>query len=578
VTENENENTGAEVPVTPAEAAPTPAAEQVSAPKPTAAEIEDKLAKQLAELENMPTHPELEDQPQEEVFGGEMTSSPNIDIGVEIFEEATEEELDKLLEKGSFIAGNDDHEMLDRIYTHITTTIVRHQAKRKKLVDVGQGGHLLGAPIDDRGTVLFVTEKERTAMAAISYFRKMARHGLGKDLFEQDQWTNLPQVGEHILAPGKTSFENSNNERLKMRGALGMSGEFPTPLWSTGMHLKTVSPGAIEGLRLETKIALEKIEQARDTLGYSLSASEIYMNIPVIEFCLDRVISSTLGTTNRADLEKVVLLTDLEPLAGSVAASMYPDGFVLERPCLKSNGGCGTVVRRKIQLRRGLFVRWERVSEHQKNFMTKRSGRHDVATIRNYQDMTRPDISRLVDLGGGYKLRLQVPTIAQYKRIAGSWMSNLTNGAKDLIVSNANRGEREDFIERQANIALIMAYAHWIVAFEHVPTIDAPPKTVVTRLVTDPDEQYAADQAVDQELIDLSADGGQTQRIVAEIRKFINDMTLAVFAIPKTCCPNPECGKSITGDDIANHPALVQVNTVELFFTLLRHKIRNSGK
>lgn len=546
-------------------------------PEPTPEEIEAQMAAQLADEEGPTNFPELEHQPKEEVFGGEPGVNKHIIEEIPVLEEVTEEEWKKLEALGELILPNGDSAELDKLYEHFTLTIIKHQPARKRMVENKQADHLHAMPINEK-MVLYVTEKERAAMASLAICRRMVRQGHGVGLLDQGEWTNLPKVGDTILALGKTNFEKSKDPILQFRGAMGLSGEYPIPLWASGIHLKVTSPGALDSFKLEVKILLEKIDSGLESMGYSLNASSIYMNVPVIDFILDHVLSSTAGTVVPSELEQLILLTDLEMLVGAAAASSHPDGFPLERPCLKSNGGCGTVTKRKINLRRAMFVDFSRLTDEQKNFMVKRSGRHDPLTIRNYQSMTRPTVARLIDLGKGYFLRLTVPTIAQYKRIAGAWMSRLTNGAKELISSNANKAERENFMDTQANIALIMAFAHWVEAIIYKPSFDVDEKVVVTRLTADKDKQYEADLAVDKELTNLSADGGQTQRIVDEIKKFIDEMTVATYAVPKTHCSNPECGKLVTGDEYGKHPELVQMNTVELFFTLLRHKIQNSGR
>ena len=556
-----------------AEAAPAPTLPQETPLTPE--EIEARLNEQASSA--MPDRElELEEQPEEEVFGDAYVPNTSVTEDLPILDVITPEIEADLKKAPRVLFPNHTDDELSGLYDHVEKKIIAQQPSRVRLVELEQAGHLRPVEVA-KGKFIFVTEKERAAMAMIANYRELVRTGHGETLFADGEvWRNAPQVGSDIIAIGKSNFAKSNDPILKMRGALGMSGEFPVPLWASGLHLKLSAPGAIESLKLETSILLEKMDMARDTMGYALSAPAIYTNGPVIDFILQHVLFSTAGTTSPDDLGDLILLTDLEPMAGGAAATVYPDGFTMERPCLKSNGGCGHVTRRKINIRRELMVRWERLTDHQKAFMAKRSGRHDPKTIRNYQSMTRPDISRMVDLGNGYYLRLSVPTLNRYRRLATAWMSRLTNGAKDLIVSNAHREEREVFMQRQSNIALIMAFAPWIDAFIYRETVDAEDQIVISRDVDDPDKQYEADMAMDKELTDLSADGGQTERIVGQIKKFIDDMTVSTFVVPKTKCGG--CGKPVTGDELSKHPHVVPVNTIELFFTLLRHKIRNSGK
>lgn len=524
--------------------------------------------------------PELNEQPEEEVFGGDVKSNPNIhiDASAPILEEISEEQVRQLADIGTLFAPNHSAEELTKLYEHTVKVITAHQRHRHALVKSGENTPYFAINVGDNQT-LYITALERDVMANIGYYRRIQRQGHGEHLFtEGDTWINMPKVGDAILAIGKNNFANSKDARMKFRGAMGLSGEYPSPLWASGLHLKLESPGALDSFKLEVKLLLDKVDSARDSMGYALDAASTFLNLPVFEFIAEHILSTSVGTINRNELEQLILLTDLEPLAGSMGSAIYPDGFLLERPCLKSNGGCGHRNHRKINVRRSQLVRFNRLSEHQQQFMSRRSAHNDPATVRNYQSQVRPEISRLIDLGKGYYLRLRVPTIAQYRRIAGAWMARLTGSAKQMFVSNAQQEDRQNFMDSQANIALIMAFAHWVEAIEFHPELGGDVEVVVSRTIegNDPAKQFEADESVDKELIDLSADGGQTRVIVEKIKKFIDDMTLSVFVAPKTKCAG--CGKSVTGDDLSLHPDVVQLNAVELFFTLLRHKIQHSGK
>lgn len=554
-------------------------AEPEPVPK-SAAELEAELNAQATtgEAEEDERIPELHEQSADEIIHSEIKPNPKIDEVIPVLEEIFDEaEMKRLTSQGSILLPYHTKEELDKLYNRIARTIVLHQPARHEEVAEGGGDHLtqIDVPGRDQGR-LYVTEIERQAMAMVAGYRAHLRAGHGATLFEEDHWTNMPKVGDSILAIAANNFAKSPDPLMRFRGAQGLSGEYPAPMWGSGLHMRLESPGALRGLQLEVAMLLEKIERSRDTMGYALSAPSVYLNSAVMDFILEHVHSTTLGTVNPEELKRVLRLNDLEPLAGASASTIYPDGFLLERPCLQSAGGCGHVVKRKINIRRQLFVRWERLSDHQKQFMSKRAGRVDVKTVLGYQNQTRPEISRFIDLKGGYSLKLEVPTFARYEYLSNVWMSKLTNEAKDLIVSNADRDQRDGYLARATNIALIMAYASWIEGIYYRESIDQDPVAIVSRTVTEVDKQYEADMKVDKELTDLSADGGQTQRIVDEIRKFIDDMTLSVFAVPKTKCPM--CDKPLTGDEKSTHPHLVQLNAIELFFTLLRHKVSTSGK
>jgi hypothetical protein len=307
----------------------------------------------------------------------------------------------------------------------------------------------------------------------------------------------------------------------------------------------------------------------------------VYLNKAVADFILGFVTKSTIGTTHVEELKKVILLTDLEPLTLAAAATIFPDGYNLDRPCLTTHGGCGETLTRKVNLRRMLFVRRSRIDENQFALMAKRSARVDVKTVKAYQESIRPEVSRYIDISPTLKVKMRVPTLADYERQATAWMDEMDNRARVLMTSYANEADRQTYMLRANNIAMVMAYSHWI---EAVVKVDENAEnglvTELTRVLqgdeaNDLELQYKADQDLDRLLESFADDGELTAKIADGIEKFINLMTLATVAVPKSSCPS--CGVPLTGDSLSKHPHLVSINPIEVFFTLIHHKIKQAG-
>jgi len=238
-------------------------------------------------------------------------------------------------------------------------------------------------------------------------------------------------------------------------------------------------------------------------------------------------------------------------------------------------------VSRKVNLRRMLFVRRSRVTEHQFALMAKRSARVDVKTVRGYQESMRPEVSRYIDIGEGMRIKLRVPTLAQYERQATAWMDQMDSRARAVMVSYANEADRQVFLQRANNIAMVMAYSHWIEAVvEEDVEAENGVRVILSRILDEADEedlekQYQADQDLDKLLESFADDGDLTTKIADGIEKFINEMTIATVAVPKSGCP--KCGKPLTGDTLSKHPHLVSINPIEVFFTLIHHRIQRAG-
>jgi len=515
-----------------------------------------------------------------DVYAGIYTPNENVTETLKVLDELTDDELRALAKNGSVLLSNMEEEELIKIDAMVRQQIGRNQKHRRKLVDDGVPGDWQAVEFmrGDKPIIVFMTEAEREAMQVLEFYSRSIRHGTGQDVFtDGNKWTNLPAIGDSKIAMGLVDHSKNKDPIVVLRHKLGLSSEHSVPMWGTGLHLSLEGPGALENLMLDTKLLLEKIDQGRGSSGYVYSASSVYLNREVASFVLNKVRYSTAGTVDVETLKDLLLLTDLEPLALGAASTIFPDGYMLQRPCLTSQGGCGHVIERRVNLRRMLFVSDSKLTKDQLQFMSKRSGRVDISTIKTYQEQMRPHISRLVALKNGQAIRLRVPTIAAYERIAGAWMDKMQNKAKELVQSNANEQERNNYMARATNVALLMAYGHWVEAFVDLGNgLDDDAVDIVSRAGSkDAEVQYKADMAIDKLLEDLSGDVDLATKVVTAIEQFIVDMTIATVAVPKAICP--KCGNPVSGDESSKHPHLVNINPIELFFTLLRHKIMTAG-
>lgn len=482
---------------------------------------------------------------------------------------------------GSVALSNFDAAELEVIRRGVYGRIFAQQSGRIKMVKSGAPHRFMKVDMAEKQTVL-LTEEELNTVNNITSYGKSLRVGFGFKIFEgEDTWTNLPANEQHKIALTMADPKKSNDPIQRIRGQLGLSTEGNAVLWHSGLHLTLEGAGVLDQLRLETKLSDEKINAARDSNGLIYSASSVYLNRAVADFVLGYVTKSTIGTTNAEELKKVILITDLEPLVQAAAATIYPDGYNLDRPCLTDFGGCGHTVSRKVSLRRMLFVRRSQITDSQFSLMAKRSGRVDIKTVRAYQESMRPEVTRYIDIGSGLRIKLRVPTLAQYERQATAWMDEMDNRARQVMVSYANEADRQVFLQRANNIAMVMAYSHWIEAIvEEDVEAENGLRTVLSRILDEADEddlekQYQADQDLDKLLESFADDGDLTAAIANGIEKFINDMTIATVAVPKSTCPS--CQKPLTGDSLSKHPHLVSINPIEVFFTLIHHRIQRAG-
>lgn len=507
-------------------------------------------------------------------WAGEIINRLNCEEALPVFE-------DQMIAKlGTLALSNFEAAELEVIRRGIYGRIFAAQKKRFAIVKTGQRHPF--TPVDMDKRTIFLTKEELEAVNNVTAYSASLRVGFGFQLFEgEDTWTNLPANGDNKIAITANNPAKSNDPVMRIRGQLGLATEGNAVLWHSGLHLTLEGPPVLSQLRLETQLLDEKISMARESNGLVYSASSVYLNKAVADFILGFVTKSTIGTTHVDELKKVILLTDLEPLTLAAASTIYPDGYNLERPCLTTHGGCGETLTRKVNLRRMLFVRRSRISEHQFALMAKRSARVDIKTVKAYQESLRPEVSRYIEISPTLRVKMRVPTLADYERQATAWMDEMDNRARVLMTSYANETDRQTYMLRANNIAMVMTYSHWIEAIVEVD--DESPdglKTVLTRVLNgeeanDLELQYQADQDLDRLLESFADDGDLTAKIADGIEAFINAMTLATTAVPKSKCPS--CGVPLTGDSLSKHPHLVSINPIEVFFTLIHHKVKQAG-
>lgn len=524
--------------------------------------------------------PSAEDAPEEPApaprlpYAGEILNRLNCHETLPVFDDNIIKSL------GSIALSNFESDELEVIRRGIYGRVFSQQPRRAQMVKSGVKHPFTKVDMGNQQTVLLTQEELHSINNVTSYTRSL-RVGFGHKIFDTDEWNNLPSNGDIKIAITGNDPTKSNDPIMRIKGKLGLSTEGNAVLWHSGMHLTLEGPGVLEQLRLETKLSDEKIEAARGSNGLVYSASSVYLNRAVADFVLGCTTKSTIGTVNPEELKKVILITDLEPMTQACSATIYPDGYNLDRPCLTDFGGCGETLTRKVNLRRMLFVRRSRITNDQFALMAKRSQRVDVRTVRGYQDSMRPEVSRYIDIGAGLKVKMRVPTIANYERQATAWMEELDNRSREVMVSYASEDDRQSFMVRANNIAMVMAYSSWIEAVvEEDPESPNGLKTIVSRVLPEDEEgdlekQYQADMDLDRLLESFADDGELTTKIANGIEKFINDMTLATCAIPKSHCPS--CGVPLTGDSLSKHPHLVSINPLEVFFTLIHHRIQQAG-
>jgi len=575
-------------PVVPSEAVEIPASAAVFAEADEFIPIEEPLVEERGDFipEDAPPAPapiladgvNIPDDGPEEVYAGVWDPVPGVETSAPILEPMSDELLSKFARHGKAVITNMNLAEVEKLDQILRLRIFASQRERYSKINQGlPRDQFIQLDLDGVGK-LYITEPEQQAMNQVAqYLRQVSFSHIGDIIEEGETATNRPLVDDIPIMMGLVQPAKNGNGMMAVRDALGLSQRVAFPMWGSGIHVRMIAPGALAQLGLDTQLGQEKVREAMESAGYSLAAPAVFLNRELADFAIKHFLNTTAGTVDPKTLKSIITLLDFDQMITSMAFSLFPKGFPVTRYCTNSALNCDGEITDLLNINRMVIVLDSRLDEHQKRFMSKRSGQHDIKTILNYQAKMRPEVSRYIDLGNGVRLKLRVPTLAQYESTSTAWLDNMTAESKQLISSNAREEDRQNYLLRAQQISTVMAYACWVEAVvRQSDELEAEPEVIQTRLLPEgatPDQQFEADKEIDDFLRDFASDPDLTKKFTDALEKFIAAMTLTTVCIPKVHCP--KCGQPIDKDEgiKLGHPALVTINPSEFFFTLLRHSI-----
>lgn len=561
--------------------APQPSAAKNGEPIPTpTGAISDDIPEYGSgddEASNPEDAPTDDDEP-EEVYAGEFNRLKQVSIDAPITEPVSDELLANFAKNGKVILTNMNADETFKLDEIIRLRVFMAQRERYEKIDAGlPASNWIQVDLEGFG-IVYLTADEQKAMALLNEMkRQVALMPIDVILEEDDKATNRPMVDGNPIMMGLMAPAKGGTSLNSMRDQLGLSRRVGFPLWASGMHVKLNGPGAIDQLGLDAVLGQDKVREAMESLGYSLAAPAVYLNREVVDFAIKHMISTTAGTTDPQTLKEMISLLDFDQIVTSLAFSMHSKGFPVTRRCINSAIKCDGEINDKLNINRMIIVLDSRLNEHQKRFMAKRNGNQDPKSILNYQSMMRENVSRYVDLGEGVRLKLRVPSIAQYEAISTAWLDNMTNESRSLISSNAREEDRKNYLLRAQRVSTVMAYAHWVEAIVgQGDELESEPVVVKTRnlpATATQEEIYETNLEIDDFLRDFANSEELTETFRKALEKFIAAMTVTTVCLEKVKCP--KCGNFTEVEDTgpSSHPALVTINPVEFFFTLHRRKI-----
>ncbi len=322
-------------------------------------------------------------------------------------------------------------------------------------------------------------------------------------------------------------------------GALDMGSYIEVPLWHSGLWIKLKPIGDLSLLNLDDALSNERMLTARFTNGFSFGNSGATIQRILFEFFVKNLYDCSLKDYNYEVLSKVMLVTDLLPAFGALAAVVYPNGFPIAVPHIGNIVECIHTERAVADLSRMYLTDVKRLTSEQITFMGDRTKKRSVEEIMAYQQMgvvskaTEFVINNSDEADDGF-----LDNVGHDKRITFTFKTPCVGDALSTnekwinsIYELINKVAPQDIDEKRVE-ALLNEYIDISIMREYTPYIKSISRGTIALLETRSE--------IENILELMSSKDNERKAFIEAVKKYIVDSTIAAFGVLNFDCPSCE--------------------------------------
>lgn len=331
------------------------------------------------------------------------------------------------------------------------------------------------------------------------------------------------------------------------------------PLPHTGIWVTLRPAQNIDLMNMEARVSSLKAAFGRQTRGRVFSQSDVYLKMTVVDFILDHVEATTAPSGDKIDLKELIKITDIPVLINAMGCANHPSGQYYAQPCTARPGECHYVARGKVNLPDMLYVDNSAFTELQRKHLLSPSRKiTKVEELEAYQSEFKTLGFESFIYKDSLKIELQVPTIADYERAGYAWAEELERAYEAIFGRGVNLEQRSEYVNQQAELGALRQYSHWV---KRIVFLDPNGE--------EGDWIQKRDELV-RNIERMTDDPDFSKAYYTNVIGFINQVTMAVTAVPNFVCPS--CG-SIQPTDEGRFKHLIPVDMAQAFFILARLRV-----
>jgi hypothetical protein len=335
---------------------------------------------------------------------------------------------------------------------------------------------------------------------------------------------------------------------LQVRALIGLGTVIQVPLWHSGFWLSIKAPGESQMIELNRRLTDEKIVVGRTTNGLAFANTSSYIHQTLLDFLMDYIYDTSLQDKSKDTIRSLIQSPDLPLLYWGLASAIWPRGFQYARPYIDPVTKAEKILKQKLGMSKLLWVDTKSFTPWQVTHMSnKLSGSMSTAMVKRYRDEFTIGAPKRVQLSDSIAVTLRVPSAVEYVVAGQKWIGQTTKTVDDAFSETPDDARRANFIVRHSQATAMRQYTHW------VGKIEAAKSTI-----EDVD-------TIEKILNDLSGDDGIRDKFFDEVKKFIDDSTLALIGTPAALHEKE--------DTLPRFPHVLPMNVEHTFFTLLEQKV-----
>jgi hypothetical protein len=295
----------------------------------------------------------------------------------------------------------------------------------------------------------------------------------------------------------------------------------------------------------------EKIALGRMTHGLIFSNTSAFITSWLLNLVEAHVVESTLK--DQTSTIAHIKMPDLPVLFWGLATSIWPAGFQYSRSIMTEDGKANKkIISGLIDVGKLLWVDNNALTDWQKAHMSNRTpGSMPLDSIKKYQDEFVSFKGRRVTMKPGIDIELTVPDAMEYVRSGQAWVNSIVSMVEFALAGkDEDRDARNAAVMQHAQATSLRQYGHCIKSI-HLGELDNT-QSIVDR------------ESIEETLAVFSEDPDIRKKYAEEMKRFNNDITVAVIAVPEAS------GKE-TG--LPRFPHLIPMDVVSTFFTLLMQRV-----